>query len=69
LLQNPGDNITNIKSKQTFSLLSPALEAKGDTLSFHILLAHTTHHLGDIDEASFAASTHHLQDIVLYTQE
>jgi len=41
------------------------LKAKGNTPAIDILLPHTSHHLGDIDEAAFAASSHHLYDVVL----
>eukprot|EP00983_Pelagomonas_calceolata_P122504 1160914-Pelagomonas_calceolata.AAC.15 len=44
------------------------LEAKGNTLALHVLLPHTAHHLGDVDEGALGPARHHLDNVVLYTE-
>mmetsp|Transcript_14393 Transcript_14393/g.39002 ORF Transcript_14393/g.39002 Transcript_14393/m.39002 type:complete len:220 (-) Transcript_14393:1793-2452(-) len=44
------------------------LEAKGNTLALHVLLPHTAHHLGDVDEGALGPARHHLDNVVAQVQ-
>jgi hypothetical protein len=41
------------------------LEAKGNTFALNVLLAHTAHHLRNVDEGALGAAGHHFDDVVL----